>query len=300
MELRELRAFVAVAEHGGVARAASALYLSPSSISQTIRSLEIELGVQLFHRLPRGMVLTDVGQSVLGAARRALQEIAVVEAAAATTDGLVVGRVTMVPGRLYLSPVVRFVAGFRAEHPLIVVSLLEPENEHVIADLVRHGHAEIGVMSSDSVPPDLLHLPIGTQTTALVVPADHPLAGRRTVELADLEGVGLIAPSAVSPFRPMYDRLFRAADVEPHIVAESDHLQTMLELVLGGVGATVAPFESAAHIVGDAAAVIPFEPRRSRSMSLIARSREPLAPPAEALWQFVARGVAADTADAYS
>jgi DNA-binding transcriptional LysR family regulator len=287
MDLRDLRAFVAVADHGGVARAASALYLSPSSVSHTITSLEADLGVRLFHRRARGMVLTDVGEAMLGPARRALKEVAATEAVAATADGQVTGRITVAPGRIFLSPVVELVARFHPEHPLVVVTLREPENNPVIAELVRSGEADFGVMSTESVPRDLVGSPVGVQTMALVVPSGHPLATRRSVSYDDLDGVDVIASPAGSPFRLMFDDLCRAAGTSPTVVAETDHLQTMLELVALGVGATVGTIESAS-ILGDHAVAVRMEPPDARPMSLVTRD-EARTPAAEAFWQFVLR-----------
>ena len=291
MELRELRAFVAVAEQGGVARAASTLYLSPSSVSNAIASLEAELGAKLFRRVARGMVLTDAGQAVLAPARRALEDVAAAEVAAATGHGVLQGRVSVVPGRIFLVPVIAVVARFRAAFPQVVITIREPENGRVIAEMVRKGEVDCGVMGDDSVPPDLLHTPIGVQTEGVVVAARHPLAGRQSISFSDLDGVDMIVPPAGSPFRPMFDRLCRAAGIMARVAAESDHLQTMLELARHGVGVTIVPIESAATVAGDGLEVIPLAPTMSRRMSLVTRRREPLSPAAEAFWEFVRREV---------
>jgi DNA-binding transcriptional LysR family regulator len=286
MELRELRAFVAVADHGGVARAASALYLSASTVSHAVTTLEAEVGARLFHRLARGMTLTDAGQTMLGPARRALQEVAAMEAAATAADGEVTGRITIVPGRIFLSPVIDLVARFHAANPSVVVSLREPDNGPVIAELVRTGAADFGVMSEESLPRDLDATPMGTQTHALLVPAGHALAARESVSYEDLDGVEFIGPPPTSPFRPMFEERCRAAGSTPRVVAETDHLQTMLELVRAGVGATIATLESAARSPGDEVAVVLLDPHDVRPMSLVCRAKTPRTPAAEAFWHF--------------
>ena len=295
MELRELRVLVAVAEHGGVVRAAGALHLSPSSVSHTLTTLETKLGVRLFHRMPRGMVVTDVGRAVLGPARRALQAAAAADSAAAAVKGLLSGRVTLVPARIFVAPVVELVARFHQVHPQIVMSMRSPEGEHLIAELIRSGDCEFGVMRSDMVPADLMHTPIGTQTGSVVVPADHPLAAGSSVRVEQLDGVDLIAPPPSSPFRPHFDRVLTDLDVVPRVVAETDHLETMLELVCRGVGVSIAPVESAVT-VGDRAVVLPIDPPVSREMWLVAQSADPLAPAAAAFWEFIGVQVAGQQA----
>lgn len=74
MDLRALRVVVAVTEQGSVTRAAASLHQSSSAVSHTLLALESELGVNLFHRLPRGMAPTDAGDAFVAAARRALHE----------------------------------------------------------------------------------------------------------------------------------------------------------------------------------------------------------------------------------
>jgi DNA-binding transcriptional LysR family regulator len=287
MELRELRAFVAVADHGGVARAARVLYLSPSSVSNAVTSLESELGVSLFQRLPRGMVLTEVGRTVLAYARRALEDVAAAEAAAATGEGVISGRISIVPGRLLLTPVVAVVAEFHEEFPSIIISLRQPENGRVIADLVQKGEVDFGVMDSDSIAPDLEGSTLGTQTEAVAVPVTHPLSAHATLSFEDLNGVPMIVPPAASPFRSMFEHFCRVADVIPHAVAESDHLQTMLELVRFGVGATIVPIECATSMAGDGIRVIPLAPVTSRRVSLVARRNAERSAAAQSFWAFV-------------
>jgi DNA-binding transcriptional LysR family regulator len=84
----------------------------------------------------------------------------------------------------------------------------------------------------------------------------------------------------------MFDDRCRAAGCSPRVVAETDHLQTMLELVALGVGATLGTVESAV-IIGKQAVAIPLEPSDARPMSLVTRAVAERTPAAEAFWQFV-------------
>ncbi|HUJ67268.1 MAG TPA: LysR family transcriptional regulator, partial [Acidimicrobiales bacterium] len=93
MDLRALRVAVAIAEHGSVTRAAGSLHQSSSSVSHTLLALETELGVDLFHRLPRGMALTDAGNIFITGARRTLHEAEVARHSVDDIRGLVKGRV---------------------------------------------------------------------------------------------------------------------------------------------------------------------------------------------------------------
>ncbi|HEY6532355.1 MAG TPA: LysR family transcriptional regulator [Acidimicrobiales bacterium] len=285
MELRELRVLVAIAEHGGVSRAAKVLHLSPSAVSHSLAALEADLGVTLFHRLPRGMAPTEAGLAVLGPGRRALREAEAVQAAVGAVQGLTTGRLTLVPARLFVAPIVELVARFHARNPLVVTSLREPAAENVIAAIVRSGECEGGFMRSDLVPPDLQHTLVGRQTGAVVIPADHPLAALRTIRPVDLAGVAMIAPQTTSPFRPFFDGVFGSDGIEAAVVAESDHLETTVAMVRLGIGVAIAPVESASPILGEGAVVRPLEPAVTRPMSLVVRRESPLAPAAQAFWE---------------
>src|SRR5580704_6663240 len=96
MDVRQLRAFVAVVDHGGVTRAAAELHVAQPSLSQTIRSLEHEFGVELFHRVGRRLVLTSAGEALLGPARQVLRDMDTVGASVAQVKGLTAGRLDLV------------------------------------------------------------------------------------------------------------------------------------------------------------------------------------------------------------
>ena len=80
MDLRQLGYVVAVVDHGGFTRAAAAMHVAQPSLSQAIRSLEAELGVELFRRIPQGTRLTSAGESLLGPARQTLRNFAAAQA----------------------------------------------------------------------------------------------------------------------------------------------------------------------------------------------------------------------------
>ena len=88
MDLRQLSYVVAVADHGGFTRAAEAVHVTQPALSQAVRTLEAELGVELFHRTGRSVVLTAAGEALLGPARRALRDAETARAAVAEVAGL--------------------------------------------------------------------------------------------------------------------------------------------------------------------------------------------------------------------
>src|ERR1700736_3267215 len=96
MDVRQLRAVVTVVDRGGVTRAAEELHVAQPSLSQTIRSLERELGVELFHRVGRRLVLSAAGEALLAPARQVLRDMATVASSVAEVRGLAAGWLDLV------------------------------------------------------------------------------------------------------------------------------------------------------------------------------------------------------------
>src|SRR5262245_4115971 len=145
MELRQLEYVVGVVDHGGFTRAAEALHVSQPSLSQSVKALEAELGVELFHRTPRGAVLTAAGEALVEPARQALRDAATARAAVAEVAGLTAGHLDLVClPTLAVHPVADLIGRFRREHPSISVRLVEPEGADTVAERVRNGTSEVG------------------------------------------------------------------------------------------------------------------------------------------------------------
>lgn len=153
MDLRLLEYFVAVVDHGGVTRAAEALYISQPSLSQAVRALEREVGTALFDRTARGLVLTARGRDFVGPARVALSEADRARRVIGEVRDLERGRldVASIAG-LTITPVAELVSTFRSRHPRIVVSVDDPGGPAGVVAAVREGRAEVGVTSLTPLP----------------------------------------------------------------------------------------------------------------------------------------------------
>ena len=128
MELRQLAYVVAVVDHGGFTRAAAEVHVAQPSLSQAVRALERELGVELFHRLGRRVVLSAAGEALLGPARQALRSVEIARAAVSAVTGLERGHLDLVAlPTLAVDPTAALVGSFRAAHPDVIVRLAEPD-----------------------------------------------------------------------------------------------------------------------------------------------------------------------------
>ena len=143
MDLKQIEYFLAVVDHGGIAGAALTLGVAQPTISTGIRSLERALGVPLFHRLGRGMVLSSAGRALLGPGRQILRDTAAAKYNLASTSASLVGRLDiMAMPMLGLTALAEAIAAFRALHPRVIVHIKEFRDDTAPVELIRDGHCE--------------------------------------------------------------------------------------------------------------------------------------------------------------
>ena len=244
-ELRQLRYFVAVAEERSFTAAAQRLHIAQQSLSQQIRTLELQLGVTLLKRSSRGAVPTDVGVVLLREARavlaRADRAVEAVSRAAQGDEGtLRVGFLSSVANYL-MPPVVR---RFRERHPAIRLDAEEMPIAKLVAG-IRDGALDAGLARPPLVE-DLEVEEVLREPVAAVLPEGHDLAGRQTLTLADLAGEPwvLTAASSWPPWHRKYDEDFARAGYRPRVVQRGSSPQNLLALVAAGVGITRLPLSS--------------------------------------------------------
>ena len=242
MELRTLRYFTVVARELNITRAAEKLNMSQPPLSSQIKSLEEELGVQLFIRGGRRLELTEEGALLLC---RAVQ---IQELADKTRQELASLREGMT-GTVYLSMVegrapflaAQWIAGFREEFPLVRYSLWNGSSDDVL-DRLRKGLADLAVIAA---PYDAEHLegfPVGREPWAAMLHPDHPLARAPgdSVPLSSLVGQPLIVPSRKSRIESIR-RWFGQIGAEPDILCEMSNYMDAAALTSQGVGISIFP-----------------------------------------------------------
>ncbi|MCB0996184.1 MAG: LysR family transcriptional regulator [Acidimicrobiales bacterium] len=287
VDLRAMQVAVTIAERGTVSGAAAVLHLSPSSVSQTLAKLEGELGINLFHRLPRGMRCTAAGEVFVEAARRAIRQAEAAVQAVAAVDGLLAGRVHLATVSGYLAPVETLITRFAAAHPSVVPVVHRPRASSYVVEMVRKGECEIGVVQRADARPGMRSVRIGDDETMVVIPVGHPLAGHESVRVRDLDGLPMIMPGTNPVPSAVIESMFARYGIAPRVVAEADDLHLLLELVGAGIGFTIMPASSIPRRLGDDLLVVGLDPPVPRQLCLIARD-EPLSPAGAALLDMAA------------
>ena len=182
MDLRRLRLFLAVVDHGGMTRAAEFEHVSQPSVSQAVRELEAELGTPLFHRVGRGVVPTAAGEALVGPARQVLRDVEVGQAAVAAVAGLASGRLDLVAlPTLVVDPVAPLVGAFRLAHPGVTIALADPADAGELDELVATGACEIGVTVDRPSAATLATHVLGSQDLLAVLPPGTEISRRSAV-----------------------------------------------------------------------------------------------------------------------
>ncbi|MFF2464167.1 LysR family transcriptional regulator [Streptomyces mirabilis] len=242
MELRRLVAFVAVAEELHFGRAAKRLQMAQPPLSQQIRQLEKELGVQLFERNTRSVRLTSAGQSYLEPVRTVLKDLDLATRAARAAGLGHYGRVTVgFAGASSHESLPRLTRAVRAVHPGIELVLKGQTYANAALAGVAEGLLDLGFVRLSATPPGVTLRVIGEEEMICALPSYHPLAQRDRIPIAALGEEPFVSfpANAGSSLRDATFQVCDTAGFTPRVVQEAPDSHTILALVAAGVGVTL-------------------------------------------------------------
>ncbi|CAM3538304.1 LysR family transcriptional regulator [Kibdelosporangium persicum] len=243
MERRQLEYFVAIVEQGGFTHAARALRVAQPSLSRAITKLEHELGVELFHRVGRNVVLSSAGEMLADRARLVLRDLDAMRAAARSIGEGAVGRVDVAAtSSSALEPVTSIIAELREHHPGVVVSTSSALSAAEVIAMVVQGRCEVGVCGNAERPTGrgLVAHHLRDEEFLLVVPPGAIVSSGPAVSPDQLRGMRFVVTKPATAVRALFDRL--AATIgDMAIAAEVGDRSVVLPMVLKGIGAGLMP-----------------------------------------------------------
>ncbi|APV50193.1 hypothetical protein BWI17_11155 [Betaproteobacteria bacterium GR16-43] len=268
MELRHLRYFTAIAAEGNFTRAAERLGMQQPPLSQQLAALERELGVQLFHRRPRGVEVTPAGAAFLEDSLALLERVDGAAARARRVAKGVAGtlRLGLTSSAATHPATPDTIAAFRERYPDVHLTFLEG-NAASLSEAVIKRQAQAALVRAQVVQAaELRMVQVDQEPIVAAVSAKHPLAqhakGRPvpSIAISDLVKEPLILvrrPGAPGMYGTLIDAC-REAGLAPKIAAEVGNMLTNLTLVAAGVGSTIVP-ASMRGILADRIAYLPIK-----------------------------------------
>lgn len=232
---RRLASFIRLAESGHMPTVAKVMGISQPAVSSLIHDLETSLGVALFARSSKGMILTQAGEALAFRVKRALAELRHIEADLAAFKGTTAGRVVIgaLPlGRTTLLPVA--MCDVLARHPRLSFSTREAPFDKLAAQL-RAGDIDfiLGALRHADYGNDLIGEPLLNDTMALIVRSGHPLTLRSTLSLADLTGEQWVLSNPSAPEPSPLDQCFISQGLEaPREAVETSDLAILRGMLL--------------------------------------------------------------------
>jgi len=277
MELRHLRYFIAVAEELNFSRAALRLHIAQPPLSQQIRQLEDELGLQLLERGSRPLRLTEAGRFFKTEASKLLAQLDQTVAGAKRIGRGEVGWIGIgyvgSAMNLLLPPILR---RFHAEHPGVEVLLYEMMPfEQPAALLERRVH--VGFLRPGIDHEELAEEMLYEEPIAVALPSDHRWAGRREIAIPELAGEPVVLYGSAMTRgidSGFILSLFRTAGVEPKVAVQAQYAESALGLVAAGMGValTAAGFS---HVPRAGVSFVPVAaPARCIPMKVVYRTVE--------------------------
>ncbi len=276
IDLPALAALQAVDRHGSVVAAAQALGFTPSAVSQQVKRLERQTGVQLLERVGRGVLLTGQGRHLVETGARLLTDLEEVESGLHRQSGTVSGHLRLTAFSTAMRGLVApAIAALGAAHPDLTLSLTEREPWDTV-DLVASGQTDLGVVHSWgdvplAIPDHLTATPLARDVADVIVRTDHPMAARAILTPSDLVDEGWIATPEGTICRQWLTRMYAGTGRLPRIAHTAIEFDSHLALVRAGLGIALVP-RLGRQPLGDVLVAVPaHDPEPTRDIVAVHR-----------------------------
>jgi len=252
MEIRQLKAFLVIAETQTFTAGARRLNITQAAISMQIRQIEDELGIQLFTRTPRRVIITEAGEALLDRARRILNDHDGAVAEIAEIAGGQFGRLRIgtASGTFAMNQLPSIILQLQKSRPYADVTV-HSGTSHELVERILNGEVDTAFVS---LPVENLNITTETLFTdelVAIAHPKHPMANERQINATALANEDLILGEQGGNTRRMIDEFFANANVRPHIVMELARQEAINEMVENDLGVGMAGVKSVARSVAD-------------------------------------------------
>lgn len=281
MDLRQLNALTAVADHRSFSAAARALHTVQSNVSTHVARLERELGAELVDR--RTGTLTEAGEIAVARARRVQAEVDALQADVAAASGELAGPVRLgVIGTTARWLVPRLLDEVHRRHPLVRVVVVDASTTSLVPQLATRA-LDLAVVNLPVHDPDVDVDLLFEEEHVLLVGRDHPFAGAEVLDLADLDGVPLLMEPHGTGFRDDLEADAARKGITLTAQAEVDGMRLLASLAYVLHGIAILPASAVVEWSDGTAVSIPLTGTTPRTVGLASSRRERLSAPASAV-----------------
>jgi DNA-binding transcriptional LysR family regulator len=292
LNLREIRAFIAVAQTGSFTRAASRLHLSQPALTVQIHRIEDLVGARLFDRNSRNVALTTIGRQLLPLLQKSLQDMEnVLHDARSLSEGSSGQiRIACLPS-FAASVLPDFILAFSNEMPTVTFAIRDVVAS-VVNQLVRNEDVDLGLTGGALADPAIEVLHAGEDRLCVICPQGHPLMKKRHVRIEDVAAYPLVLTATGTSVRAVVDAAFEDAGCLPLVACEPTYMMTAVAMVRAGLGLTILP-RSAREIRAEPSLVArPIDdPRLVRPVTLVKKRGRTLPPVTKAFIHAVAQAL---------
>mgnify|MGYP000848395794 FL=1 len=273
MDLAALRIFLAVAEERSFSRAAAKVHRTQPAVSQAVKRLEDDLGEQLFDRSSKSGTLTDAGRILQNYGQRLVRLAEETESAMRELRDLRRGRVLIGANEAAIHTLLPLMARFREKVPDVAIDVRRVPARQIAVE-VQQGSLDFGALTFRPSESGLLDVVVGSDELVLLVPPQHPLAGRKQVTMADVAGEPVVAHNDPSPARERVLRLFEEQHITLNMVISLPSLDGIKRAVELGLGVALLPRRCAVtEIAAKRIVAIPVQGiSRKRHVTLVCRN----------------------------
>ncbi|WNN43230.1 LysR family transcriptional regulator [Winslowiella toletana] len=285
--IRQLRVFVAVAQHGSFSQAGLHIGLSQSAVSHSIKELEAEMGIRLLDRTTREVMLTEAGQQLATRLERLLEELNTTLLDVRSYGQQRSGTVRVAASQTISAQLMpQTLAASQQTFPDIKIMLRDRPQQWVLQS-VRNAEVDFGIVVGPLQSPDFACEPILDEPFLLLCRRDDTLASPPQISWSLLNGRTMVLQDYASGSRWLIDEALREQQVQAEIVQEIGHPATLYPMVEAGIGISILPALALPLPEGRPLMVRRIFPEINRTLMLIRRKNRSLSPAAEAIWQEV-------------
>jgi DNA-binding transcriptional LysR family regulator len=263
-----------VADSGSLSRAAEILRTSQPSLSQQIKELENELGIELFHRHPRGVILTDVGHTLYAHARSILKDVAFAKETVLNRTKNPSGKVSVgfptSACRGLASPLIKKV---EEKYPEISLHIIEAMTG-TLDEWMQTARLDVAVLYDPRVFTNISLHAVGNEDLMLVANSTNPVLLRNSIGFTELQNIPVVLPGRQHVLRNLIEHIATREGITSNVVIESDSFSAIVELVKAGYMTIMPHFAMLQEIKAGLFGAIPImDPTPSWQLSVVVSQR---------------------------